>query len=169
MNIRVLKEQDTQVYRTIRLNALKNSPESFGSSYEEEAAFEVERFTKRITKPNSYTFGAFEEKQLAGICNISFQPRKKMNHRAELFSMYVEPDFRSKGIGKALIERTIQSAHERKTVQQIYLTVVSSNKTAKSMYDSFGFKTYGIDRQAMRYNCKFYDHELMVLFIKDSE
>ena len=167
MEIKVLNEQNTQTYRTIRLNALRNNPESFGSSYEEEAAFDVEQFTKRITKPNSYTFGAFVEKRLAGICNISFQPRKKMNHRAELFSMYVEPDFRGKGIGKALVERAIHSAHERKTVQQIYLTVVSSNKTAKLMYESFGFKTYGIDRQAMRYNSKFYDHELMVLFIRE--
>ncbi|MFW6263568.1 MAG: N-acetyltransferase family protein [Thermotogota bacterium] len=169
MEIRVLNEQDTQVYRTIRLNALKNSPESFGSSYEEEAAFGVERFTKRITKPNSYTFGVFKENNLAGICNISFQPRKKMNHRADIFSMYVEPEFRGKGIGKALIEIAIKSAGERKNVQQIYLTVVSSNQTAKSMYESFGFKTYGVDRRAMRYNGTFYDHDLMVLFLKESE
>jgi len=165
----VLNEQDTQAYRTVRLNALKNSPESFGSSYEEEAAFEVERFTNRITKPNSTTFGAFEVNQLVGICNLSFQPRKKMNHRAEIFSMYVEPEFRRKGIGKALIERAIKSARERNTVQQIYLTVVSSNKTAKALYESLGFKTYGIDRQAMRYNGIFYDHDLMVLFLKEGE
>lgn len=168
MNIRVLNEQDTQAYRTIRLNALKNSPESFGSSYEEEAAFDVERFTKRITKPNSTTFGVFDGNNLAGICNVSFQPRKKMNHRADIFSMYVEPEFRGKGFGKALIESAIKRACERKTIRQIYLTVVSSNKKAKSLYESFGFKTYGIDRQAMRYNGIFYDHELMVLFLKDS-
>lgn len=169
MDIRVLNAQDTQAYRTIRLNALKNSPESFGSSYEEEAAFGLGRFTKRITKLNSCTFGAFEGHKLAGICNVSFQPRKKMNHRAELFSMYVEPECRGKGFGKALIERAIKSVLERKTVQQIYLTVVSSNQTAKSLYESFGFETYGIDRRAMRYNGNFYDHDLMVLFLKESE
>ena len=169
MDIRVLNAQDKQAYRTIRLNALKNSPESFGSSYEEEVAFDLDRFTKRITKPNSCTFGAFEGHKLGGICNVSFQPRKKMNHRADIFSMYVEPEFRGKGVGKALIERADKSALERKTVQQIYLTVVSSNQKAKSLYESFGFKTYGVDRRAMRYNGNFYDHDLMVLFLKESE
>lgn len=167
MYIRVLKASDTQAYRTIRLNALKNSPKSFGSSYEEELAFEVNKFTNRITKPNSQTFGAFEESQLTGICNLSFQPRKKMHHRAEIFSMYVEPDFRGKGIGKALIEKAIKEASEKKTVRQIYLTVVSSNEAAKSLYQSLGFQTYGVDRQAMRYKGEFYDHELMVLFLKE--
>lgn len=165
MEIRVLNEQDTQAYRTIRLNALKNSPESFGSSYEEEADFTDERFLQRLIKPNSFTYGAFEEDQLVGICLLAFQPRKKMNHRAEIFSMYIEPDFRSKGVGKKLIMQAIKAAHERKTVEQIYLTVVSSNKVAKALYISLGFKTYGIDKRAMRYKDVYYDHELMALSI----
>jgi len=166
LNIRVLNAQDTQVYRTIRLNALKNSPTSFGSSYEEESAFAVKRFTNRIAKPNSQTFGAFEESQLVGICNLSFQPRKKMGHRAEIFSMYVEPNFRGKGIGKALMTRAVKRALEKETIRQIYLTVVRSNQAAKTLYASFGFQTYGVDRQALQYKGEFYDFELMVLFLK---
>ncbi len=169
LNIRVLNEKDTQAYRTIRLNALINNPEAFGSSYEEEAAFEPARFTHRLTNPKSQTFGAFEGEQLGGICNISFQPRKKMRHRAEIFSMYVEPAFRGKGVGRLLIETCLQAARMRPHVRQVYLTVVSSNQTAKALYTSFGFKTYGVDQMAMFYNDRFYDHDLMVLHIPQSE
>jgi len=167
LEIKVLTEHDAEIYRTIRLNALLNSPESFGSSYEEELEFPLERFLQRISKPNSNTYGAFSEGQLIGICNLVFQPRKKMNHRADIYSMYVEPDFRNKGIGKRLIQQAIKTAQQSDRIEQIYLTVVSSNKVAKSLYISFGFKSYGIDKRAMKHNGLFLDHELMVLFIRE--
>ncbi|HPF16846.1 MAG TPA: GNAT family N-acetyltransferase [Thermotogota bacterium] len=169
MNIRVLNESDTQAYRTIRLNALINNPEAFGSSYEEESAFEIARFTHRLTNPRSQTYGAFEGERLGGICNISFQPRKKMRHRADIFSMYVEPAFRGKGVGRQLIETVLMAARMRPHVRQVYLTVVSSNQTAKVLYTSFGFKTYGVDQMAMFHNDRFFDHDLMVLYLKQSE
>ena len=167
MYIRVLNETDTQAYRTIRLNALLNNPEAFGSSFDEEAAFDLSRFSHRLSNPKSLTFGAFKGEDLGGICNISFQPRQKMKHRAEIFSIYVEPLNRGKGVGRMLIEHVLQAARRRTQVQQVYLTVVSSNQTAKALYTSFGFETYGVDQRAMFYNNRFYDHDLMVLYLKD--
>ncbi|GKU81501.1 hypothetical protein NCCP28_08970 [Niallia sp. NCCP-28] len=42
MEIRILHTEDASVYQDIRLEALKNHPEAFGSSYEEEVHFSVE-------------------------------------------------------------------------------------------------------------------------------
>ena len=36
MKIKILAQEDWKIWRSFRLEALKNSPESFGSSYEEE-------------------------------------------------------------------------------------------------------------------------------------
>jgi hypothetical protein len=42
MDIRLLKPEDAEEYRKIRLEALKNNPESFTSSFEEEKEVSVE-------------------------------------------------------------------------------------------------------------------------------
>ena len=51
-------------------------------------------------------------------------------------------------------------------IEQIHLTVVSSNKAANSLYASFGFVTYGIEKNALKVDGTYFDEELMVLFLK---
>ena len=167
MKLRVLVRTDLDAFREIRLNALKNNPESFGSSYEEELAFSNAKFIKRLENENARSFGAFENEELLGFCTLMFQPRKKMNHRADIYSMYVEPHMRKKGIGRMLATKAIETACENRKVEQIYLTVVSTNESAKALYKSLGFKIFGIEERAMKYEGNYYDHELMVLFLRD--
>jgi ribosomal protein S18 acetylase RimI-like enzyme len=96
-----------------------------------------------------------------------FQPRKKMDHRADIYAMYVEPHMQKKGVGRMLVTKAIETARENEKIEQIYLTVVSTNESAKALYKSLGFKTFGIEERAMKYEGVYYNHELMVLFLKD--
>ena len=45
----------------------------------------------------------------------------------------------------------------------IHLGVESTNKRAKSLYASFGFETYGIEKQAIFFNGEYFDEDLMGL------
>ena len=45
----------------------------------------------------------------------------------------------------------------------IQLSVESTNEPAKSLYTSFGFQTYGIERQAIFVDGDYFDEELMAL------
>ena len=166
MVVRQLKRSDLEDYKKIRLNALKNDPEAFGSSYEEESIFSDEQFLRRFKRETAYIFGAFVAGEIVGLCSLSFQPRKKMEHRADIHQMYVEPFMRNKGIGRALIEKVLEMATSREETEQIYLTVVDTNAAAKRLYETFGFKTYGVEKRAMKYNGVYYDHVLMVLLMK---
>src|SRR5438270_9760598 len=60
-------------------------------------------------KEDSFTLGAFIDKQLAGIVSFSRDgiDREKLRHKAVLFRMYVSNSFRGKGIAKKLIEELI--------------------------------------------------------------
>ncbi len=44
MKIRILNETDAIVYRALRLEGLKNCPEAFGSSFEEEQHYTIDIF-----------------------------------------------------------------------------------------------------------------------------
>ena len=48
-------------------------------------------------------------------------------------------------------------------LEQIKLAVVSDNSSAKKLYRSLGFKTYGVEPNALKYNGKYFDEDLMVL------
>ena len=60
--IKQLGADDWQIWKNFRLEALKNSPESFGSSYEEELNWTNSDFQNSLTK--SDIFGVFVDNSL---------------------------------------------------------------------------------------------------------
>ena len=86
--IRQLQEQDWEIWKGIRLEAVQLHPEAFGSSYEEESLWKDEDFKNSLIK--SDIFGAFEEKKLIGIAGFFQFKLLKLKHRGNLFSMYVK-------------------------------------------------------------------------------
>ncbi|MEA3319646.1 MAG: GNAT family N-acetyltransferase [Bacillota bacterium] len=163
MKIRQLTSADAEVYRTIRLEALKNKPEAFSSSYEDEVEFTVEKYRGRFDNDHTYTFGAFEGNNLVGTVTLVCETKKKIKHRATIVAMYVKPDQRKLGVGKALMNVAINKAKELKKIEQIYLTVTAGNEPAKRLYTSLGFVTYGVDRNGLKIADTYFDEELMML------
>lgn len=165
MIIRQLTPTDVENYRTIRLEALKNKPEAFSSSYEDEVEFSVEKYRSRFNNDHTSTFGAFEGENLVGTVTLICETKKKIKHRATIVAMYVMPNQRKLGVGKALMNVAINKAKELKKIEQIYLAVTVGNEPAKQLYTSLGFATYGVDRNGLKIDDTYFDEELMVLKI----
>ncbi|MFC3768920.1 GNAT family N-acetyltransferase [Paenibacillus sp. GCM10012303] len=169
MNIRLLNDSDAQVYREVRLRALKNDPDAFGSTYEQEETKPLEHIIERIhhTK-DKFTLGCFDDSNtLVGIVNFSRENRLKTAHKGNIYGMYIEPQFRGRGVGKALLLALIERAtNECEGLEQIHLTVVSTNKSAKRLYVSLGFEVYGIEPRALKFNEQYYDEDLMILRLR---
>ena len=83
-------------------------------------------------------FGAFSEDDLAGYIG-----GRTIAGETEIFNVAVSPEFRRKGIAKALIEKFIGTVREKKT-DVIYLEVRASNLAAISLYEKAGFVFCGI-------------------------
>lgn len=164
--IRLLKSDDASSYKALRLEALKNHPEAFASSFEEEKEFSLEVFESRLSAENVYTFGAFDGSELFGVVTLVPEEKKKLKHRANIFAMYVSPEKRGLSFGKRLVEAAISKANSLVGIKQIYLTVTSSNESAKKLYTSVGFTTYGQDKNALKIANQYFDDDLMVLFLK---
>lgn len=77
--------------------------------------------------------------------------------------MYVAPEARSTGLGKALMLEVIKMARNLNGLEQLNLSVVSTNISAKKLYESLGFETYGLERNALKQNEEYFDEEFMVL------
>ncbi|WP_079505618.1 GNAT family N-acetyltransferase [Mesobacillus jeotgali] len=165
MEIRRLDGRAAESYRALRHEALIKNPEAFGSSYEDEKHLGESDYGERLDNKLSYTFGAFDDGQLAGVVTLVPDIKVKLKHRANIFAMYVTSSHRGKGAGRELVKTAIQQARELSRIEQIYLAVNASNEPAKKLYYSLGFRTYGVDKNALVIDGSYHDEELMVLFL----
>ncbi|WP_099159248.1 GNAT family N-acetyltransferase [Virgibacillus ndiopensis] len=163
MKIRQLNSRDAKAYLKIRLEALQADPEAFASSYEEEKRYSLEKVQNRLEEDFSYTLGAFESETLVAVVSVVREQRTKIKHRANIYAMYVTPEKRGCGTARNLMVKAIEVIKQMDGIEQVYLSVVANNEPAKRLYKSFGFKTYGIDRKALKVENVYLDEELMVL------
>ncbi|WP_096273536.1 GNAT family N-acetyltransferase [Paucisalibacillus globulus] len=163
--IRLLKPMDAEQYFELRLEALKENPEAFATSYEEVISKPnpVEQYKKTFGLANQYNFGAFENEKLIGMVTLLPETMDKLKHKANIFAMYVTPEKRGSGIGKALLEAAITQARKIDGITKINLTVVSINYGAKGLYQSFGFESYGLEEKALKVKNVYFDEEYMSL------
>jgi RimJ/RimL family protein N-acetyltransferase len=159
--IRRLETADAALYREIRLEALKQNPEAFGTTFESEKDKPPSWFEAAVSQRD--IFGAFVQGTLAGIAGYMAQNNPKQAHKAELWGMYVRTVARNSGLGKRLVEAVLDHARER--VEALQLTVVSENKAARRLYGSLGFVEYGVEKRALKQDGRYYDEVLMVKFL----
>lgn len=166
MELRQLRTNDAEDYFSLRLEALQQSPDAFATTYEEEKNQTAEKYKERFTDPvNSFTLGAFEENELVGVVTLFREPLIKLNHRATIVAMYIKPEKRGSGLGKTLIYEAIEKAKSLEGVEQIYLSVVSTNIPAIKLYTTCGFSIYAKEKRALKVDNTYYDEEHMVLYL----
>ncbi|TLS50747.1 GNAT family N-acetyltransferase [Paenibacillus antri] len=163
VHIRVLEASDAEAYRHVRLQALRTDPEAFGSTYEKEAGVPPESIIERIRPAqNRFTLGAFlDNGALAAIVTFVRETGTKTEHKGNVFGMYVSPESRGRGAGKAIMTELLRMAKKLEGVEQINLTVVSDNVPAKRLYESLGFKRFGVERNALKYGGRYFDEDWM--------
>jgi RimJ/RimL family protein N-acetyltransferase len=148
---------DAALYRGIRLEALKDSPEAFGSTFATESAQPESWFADRLA--SSTVLGAFRGSELVGMAGFAIQQGQKRAHKGLLWGMYVRRAARTSGVGRLLIEAIFEVA--RPKVELIQLTVIKDNARARRLYASLGFVEYGLERNALKQDGRYYDEFLM--------
>ena len=117
---------------------------------------------------DSFTLGLLTDAgTLAGV--VSFQrdgqTREKLRHKGLLFRMYVSAEHGGRGFGRQLLDEIIRRVREQTDVEQINLTVMASNESAKRLYDKAGFRSFAREPNAIKDDNAYYDEEQMVLFL----
>ena len=168
--IRQLGPEDAAAFADIRLEGLRLAPDAFGSDYETERIWPLERFAERLI--SSAVFGFEDEDILSGVAAFAPISQRRFRHRGNLWGMYVREAARARGIGALLVEAVIGHARGC-AVRQLHLTVATDNRAAEALYEKFGFRRYGVEPRAMQAAREgrkgtFVDLALMVLFLDDA-
>lgn len=142
---KLLTADDINQYRQIRLECLKENPDFFGTSYDDEVNAKSLKFDKALQQ-NSQTdflYGAFQGDTLVGICGFTQEDRKKTNHRGDISQMFVKKSLAGQGIGTQLLSLTLDKAFNKNHIELIILGVVDTNKNAINVYNKLGFTQFG--------------------------
>jgi ribosomal protein S18 acetylase RimI-like enzyme len=80
--------------------------------------------------------------------------------------MYVAPEARRRGIGRALVLDAIGRLRAVGDIEQVELRVVRSEEPARRLYLAAGFQVQGVLRRAMKTGALYFDEEELVLWLK---
>jgi GNAT superfamily N-acetyltransferase len=162
VTIRPARAGDAPAYRELRLQALGNHPEAFGSDYETNLHQPMSYWEERLRTLGDETmiYFAVHESGFAGMCGIIRGRSQKTRHSATIISVYVRPAWRGHQVADRLIEACIAWARDH-GITIAKLAVITTNTPAIRCYARCGFTVYGIDPQVILYDGVIYDELLM--------
>jgi RimJ/RimL family protein N-acetyltransferase len=160
LKVRRLDANDIAAFRELRLEGLRNHPEAFSSSWEDETAKPTSWWAERL-ETNTVFGGWVNDSPLVGVAGFRVQDRLRLRHKGVLWGMYVRSEARGTGLAAALVQRVVE--HAKPQVEEICLTVVASNAAAFRLYSAIGFREYGLERRALKVGSQYYDEVLMAL------
>lgn len=107
--------------------------------------FNLERQLSEINDPNRFIEIAWIENQPAGFLHLlkgNPDPAIKGPKPLEILRLYADSKWHGKGVGSALMERSLQLAREQ-GFQTIWLGVWEKNHRALAFYKKYGFEVVG--------------------------
>ena len=121
--IKPLTSNDAGAFKALRLKAILDSPAALWPTYEEEAGLAPEAVVDRIRhNKHQIVFGVFNNHALIGIAGLRREPLAQVAHKAMLWGVFVEAEWRGSGVARKLLETVVAHARETK-VLQIHLCV----------------------------------------------
>lgn len=164
VTIRLGVEADALAYRDLRLEALRQHPEAFGSDYEtyqaKPMAYWIQRLRFDDPENGVILYFAVAGGQLIGMCGISHTDAPKSRHSSYLVSLYVRPDWRGRRIAEGLMAACLDWARGHE-ITIVKLGVTVKNTPAIRCYARCGFQVYGIEPQAIFHDGTCHDELLM--------
>ncbi len=136
--VRRASEVDWAGLRAIRLESLADTPEAYGSTYEESATWTDGRWRKAAA--HWTYFLAEREGKVVGMVSGGLNDAHPGTHW--LYGMYVTPSERGTGIATRLVDAVVEWARARGATQ-LHLHVTGSVSRARAFYEKVGFVATG--------------------------
>ena len=142
--VRALHAGEVDLWRGIRLRALRDAPDAFGTTYEQASAWPDETWVTHVgwaTAPDALqaVYLADIDGAVVGCARVSQEDGQET---ALVTSMWVDPASRRRGVAAALLEACEAWARSRGCLR-VELEVAELNPGARLLYERAGFVETG--------------------------
>lgn len=134
VTVRRLTLDDWELWRDVRLAALSEAPEAFGSRFADWQDASETRWRDRLRALPLNLVAEVEGRPAGQVSGGRVEPEGA----AELISMWVAPQYRGEGVGDALVHAVVEWAAAQ-GAPEIALTVRVGNDYAAALYRRCGF------------------------------
>ena len=142
--VRRFAANEWRVYRALRLHALRDAPDAFGSTLAREEAFPDDEWVQRLAKgadsPMDFPIVAEDDSRPVGLAWVRIDPVDAKV--AELYQVWVDPTCRRRGVGRLVIDSALDWARSS-GVRQMVLSVALGPSSALDFYRRLGFVEVG--------------------------
>jgi ribosomal protein S18 acetylase RimI-like enzyme len=132
--VRVLRADEWQTWREIRLRSLADAPEAFGSTLARELAFTEEDWRLRLASVSVLATVDGVPAALGG----GFRVRDGW---MQVFAMWTDPAYRRRGLADRILDVVVAAA--RAEGRRLVLDVARGNSAARIAYERYGFVATG--------------------------
>ena len=139
--VRRLHADEADLLRDVRLRALREAPMAFGSTLAREEAYQPEQWERwAADAARGERQAVFIAEPGAGLASGVIDDEDPA--LAHLYAMWVAPQARGTGAGRALVDAVIAWAGER-GARTLTTSVAEGNAAAAALYASAGFADTG--------------------------
>lgn len=146
-DVKMLAPDDWAVWRDLRLRALADAPDAFGTTLADALEHDAEDQWRAAVSWPKVPFVAEVDGCPAAMGRLLFGDDPVYGDvpgaRAELISVWVAPEHRGGGVGRALVAAAVDHLAAHHPLTRLLLAVVETNLPARRLYESCGFGMIG--------------------------
>lgn len=162
IKIKKIDKSDWKKYKEIRLEALKNDPSAFGSSYELESKRSDEDWQKRfedsdLQESKKLFYAAQSNEQFVAIGGAF----RDENNEWNIIAIYTKPEKRGMGVGSKLLSSILDDLKGR-NIPKIFLRVNVNQAAAVLLYKKLGFTVFSTHKNQLLGDGNYHDEYEMV-------
>lgn len=169
-----LQPRDAVRYARLRRRMLLDAPWAFSASPENDRGLDLAFLEKALAAETQAIFAieasapsvASEPRELVAAAGVLRQVSPKFDHRANIWGVFVAPEHRRKGLGRAVVAAAIDWAREQPSVDYVDLGVSERAEDARRLYESLGFAAWGREPEATEVDGRRYDEIHMTLRLR---
>jgi ribosomal protein S18 acetylase RimI-like enzyme len=136
---------DEPILREVRLQALSDAPDAFGSTYEREVARTKSEWQRWLSV--GAIFILYEPEGARGmVAGLHDEADPAVVH---LMAMWVHPKVRGSG-GAAELVAAVVAWSRSESAKSVRLKVIQGNERARGFYERMGFRTTGREEMRLR-------------------
>jgi RimJ/RimL family protein N-acetyltransferase len=144
-----LTPDDVPRFLRIRRRMLEVAPWAFSATPESDKGLDADFMAASLAGEESAVFAVEGEgdgsapPELVATAGIVRASPEKFAHRARVWGVFVEPEQRGRGLGRAVMAAAVDLARTWEGVDFVDLAVSERSPAGRSLYEALGFEAWG--------------------------